>query len=64
MDANGKPVVSWTPDLNEGGTKSERVYRVLGSKSLGASAQWDDITDIADPDAEGYRFFKVKVKMP
>ena len=64
MDADGKPIVSWTPDLNEGGTKSERVYRVLGAKSLGASAEWDDITDIADPDAEGYRFFKVSVEMP
>ena len=64
MDANGKPIVSWSPDLNDGGTKNERVYRVFGSKSLGASAEWDDITDITNPDAEGYRFFKATVEMP
>ena len=64
MGADGKPVVSWTPDLNEGGKKSERVYRVLGAKELGAAAQWDDVTDVEDPDAEGYRFFKAAVEMP
>ena len=25
---------------------------------------WADVTDIADPGAAGYRFFKVKVKLP
>ncbi len=64
MGADGKPVVTWTPDLNEGGKKSERVYRVLGAKELGAAAQWDDVTDVEDPDAEGYRFFKAAVEMP
>lgn len=64
IGADGKPVVTWTPDLNEGGTKSERVYRVLGAKELGAAAQWDDVTDVEDPDAEGYRFFKAAVEMP
>ncbi len=64
MATNGKPVVSWSPDLNEGGTKNERVYRVLGAKSLSGEVQWDDVTDVADWDAEGYRFFKVQVEMP
>ena len=64
MDSDGKPVVSWSPDLNESGTKNERVYRVFGAKELGAATQWDDVTDLADPDAEGYRFFKVAVEMP
>lgn len=64
FDAAGKPVVTWTPDLNENGTKHERVYRVLGAKALGAAAQWDDVTDLADPDAAGYRFFKAKVSLP
>ena len=59
---DGKPVVSWEPDLNEGDTKHERVYRVLGAKTLGGG--WDDMTDIADPGAEGYRFFKATVEMP
>lgn len=55
-------MVSWEPDLNEDGTKHERVYRVLGAKTLGCG--WDDVTDIADPGAEGYRFFKATVTMP
>ena len=64
IGADGKPVVKWSPDLNEGGTKEVRVYRVMGAKELGAAAQWDDVTDIADTAAEGYRFFKVTVEMP
>lgn len=55
---DGRPVVTWTPDL-----LGERAYRTLGTKSLGADAQWDDVTDIDDPGAEGYRFFKVSVGM-
>lgn len=62
IGADGKPIVSWSPDLNEGGTKSERVYRILGAKSLGG--EWDDVTDVSDPDAEGYRFFKATVELP
>ena len=64
FNATGKPVVTWTPDLNEGGTKHERVYRVLGAKSLGDAEPWDDVTGLADPDAAGYRFFKAKVALP
>jgi hypothetical protein len=59
---DGKPIVSWEPDLNENGAKHERVYRVLGAKALGGL--WDDVTDIADPGAAGYRFFKATVTMP
>lgn len=60
---NGKPIIiSWDPDLNENGMKNERVYRILGAKSLGGP--WDDVTDIVDLDAEGYRFFKATVEMP
>ena len=58
IGADGKPVVTWTPDL-----LGERTYRILGTKSLGADAQWDDVTDIDDPGAEGYRFFKVSVQI-
>ncbi|MBQ6926244.1 MAG: leucine-rich repeat protein, partial [Kiritimatiellae bacterium] len=64
MDGEGRPVITWEPDLNKGGTKQEREYRVLGAKALGATTQWDDVTDIANPGAEGYRFFKVTVEMP
>ncbi len=53
---DGSPVVSWTPDLNEGGTKHERVYTVEGKTNL---------TDTAwGPTNEATRFFRVKVQMP
>lgn len=54
--------MSWEPDFNEGVTKHEHVYRVLGAKTLGGV--WDDVTDIADPGASGYQFFKATVTMP
>ena len=60
MDANGKPHVAWNPPL-PAAEAAKREYRILGAKSLGG--EWDDVTDTADPDAEGYRFFKVKVRM-
>ena len=53
---NGTSVVSWTPDLNEGGTKSERVYTVEGKTNL-VDAAWG-------PTNEATRFFRVKVGMP
>ena len=52
---NGEPVVTWTPDLNEGGTKSERVYTVEGQERLG---------DGWGPTNATSRFFRVKVAMP
>ena len=65
IGADGKPIVSWQPDLNEDGTKAERVYRVLGAKALNGEVQWDDVTDLQDYGAEqGYRFFKVDVELP
>ena len=56
MDANGNPVVSWTPDLNEGGTKHERVYTVEGMENL-TDKSWG-------PTNSASRFFRVKVEMP
>ena len=38
------------------------VLRVFGAKTL--SNDWDDVTELSDPDANGYRFFKVTVEMP
>ena len=60
MDANGKPHVAWNPPL-PAAEAAKREYRILGAKSLGG--EWDDVTDMADPDAKGYRFFKAKVRM-
>ena len=52
----GKPVIGWTPDLNEGGTKQERVYTVEGRESL-TSGSWG-------PTNAASRFFRVKVALP
>ena len=51
----GSPVVTWTPDLNEGGTKSERIYTVEGKENL--SDGWG-------PTNAASRFFRVKVSLP
>ena len=52
---NGVPVVKWSPDLNEGGTRNERVYTVEGQERLG---------DGWGPTNAASRFFRVKVAMP
>ena len=53
---DGEPVVSWSPDLNEDGTKHERVYTVEGKTDLNA--------DPWGPTNKSTRFFRVKVSMP
>ena len=52
---DGVPVIGWEPDLNEGGTKHERVYTVEGKENL---------TDSWTPTNSASRFFRVKVSMP
>ncbi len=55
IGADGEAVVSWKPDLNEGGTKSVRKYTVLGAESPGGDRHERQSAD---------RFFKVEVSMP
>ena len=62
-DENGKLTVKWTPDLNEDGAKSERLYWVKAKKDV-MDAEWSDVTDVEDLEAEGWSFFRVGVKMP
>ena len=52
---NGFPVLSWTPDLNEQGTKSQRYYEVQGKPT--ATNAWG-------PTNSASRFFRVKVTLP
>ena len=52
---DGSPVVKWSPDLNEDGTKHERVYTVEGKANL---------TDSWAPTNSASRFFRVKESMP
>lgn len=53
--ADGVPEVSWTPDLNEGGTKSARSYVVEGKSAM--EDNWDATNSAS-------RFFRVKVGLP
>jgi hypothetical protein len=57
ISMNGEtPVIGWEPDLNEGGTKHERVYTVEGRESL-TEGSWG-------PTNAASRFFRVRVSMP
>ncbi len=62
MGADGKPVVKWNPPLSEE-EAAKRTYRTLGKRTLDSNEEWTDVTDVDDPDAAGWRFFKVKVEM-
>jgi uncharacterized repeat protein (TIGR02543 family) len=54
-----KPVVSSDPRDEE-----TRIYTVYGKKSLtDAEEDWADVTENPDPESEGYRFFRVGVKL-
>ena len=54
---DGEPVVTWTPDLNEGGLRHLRNYIVEGKTNLTDSA-WHSPTNSSS------RFFRVRVEMP
>ncbi len=53
---DGKPVITWSPDLNADG-KMRRVYTIWGKTNL-TDAAWHTPTNSAS------RFFKVTVDMP
>ena len=55
---DGEPIVTWEPDLNENGTKSERLYKVYGSETLDGGGEWQYPTNSL------HRFFKVTVEIP
>ena len=50
---DGKPVVTWTPDLGDA-----RVYTVYGARNLGEA--WQQVTDAP----RDFRFFRVTVALP
>ncbi len=52
----GKPVLEWDPDLD-----GDRAYKLLGKRTLSDEA-WEEVPDGAD--AEGWRFFRVRVTLP
>jgi len=56
--SGGVPKITWEPDLNENGTRFERVYQVWGAKSI--DGQWFRVNG----DAETYNFFQTTVELP
>lgn len=61
---DGKPRLMLNHTEDGSGKSFLSDVRVLGTTALGESPQWDDVTDIANPDASGYRFFKATVELP
>ena len=55
---DGQPVLTWEPDLNENGTKFERLYKVYGKENLSDTA-WTYPTN-----SPPHLFFVVTVEMP
>ena len=41
---DGAPIIGWEPDLNEGGTRHERVYTIEGRESL-TEGSWGPIDE-------------------
>lgn len=60
---NGEVIIEWDPDLNDNGTKMARHYTLLGKRLL-TDGDWSEIPSDADMDAEGWRFFRVRVGLP
>ncbi len=61
---NGEVKLSWSPDLNENGTKTERLYIQKGRRSLDGSEGWVDMKTVPDDEKNKYRFIKVVIEMP
>ena len=57
LDANGKPMLTWEPDLSEG--NPPRTYTEYGKANLG-DAEW---TPVTDANRDTMRFFKVGVEV-
>ena len=56
---DGKPVITWEPDMNEGSGKiGARAYKLLGSIDL---KTWSEVADDAEAN---FNFFKVEVSIP
>ena len=57
FDGEGKPVISWTPELS-GAEAAKRVYKKYGKIKLN-----DKDWQLIDGNEDGYNFFKVAVEM-
>ena len=60
IGSDGKPVITWVPDLSEALGAGRRVYNTLGKAGLGDK----DWTKVDDANRAGMRFFKVTVELP
>ena len=60
IGSDGKPVVTWVPDLSEASGAEKRAYKTLGKVELGDK----DWVEVNDANRAGMRFFKVTVELP
>ena len=60
---DGLPVITWSPDLNENGTKNIRRYITSGKTSL-TDKTWMVMDDVPIAERSRYHFFRVSVEMP
>ena len=58
---NGEFKITWSPDLNENGTKSIRKYTTYGCSELGG--EWLNVGEVSNPVKDSLKFFKVDVRM-
>ena len=61
---DGKPQILLNHTEDGSGNSFLPNVRLLGTATLGATGNWDDVTDITDTDAAGYRFYKAGVGIP
>lgn len=58
---NGEFKITWSPDLNEDGTKSVRAYTTYGCSEIGG--EWYNADKAPEEVKSQFRFFKVGVEM-
>jgi hypothetical protein len=61
---DGKPIVTWSPDLNQNGKEKVRLYKTFGTECLGDSELWVDMDGVSDSSRTLFKFFKVTVGLP
>ena len=60
---DGKWIVEWTPDLNDGLSQPVRKYCIEGKREL-LDENWTDVSGEADLSTAGWNYFRVGVSLP
>lgn len=60
----GKPVLTLNHTADGSGKSFAGQIRTFGAKELDEEDGWEDVTEMENPGAAGYRFFRAEVEMP